>query len=122
MSSTDVPSDMTEDEIHDHPEFTAIRDAVASLADSVRHIPDEDQAALAAAMARSMNIEVVAHAGQHRVMDTVTQVVPPPILMMFMSGFISTWVDGFMIGQRFQAIRDAELATVSCPDTIDGLT
>lgn len=122
MSESSVPSDMTEDEIHDHPEFAAIRDAVAALADSVRDIPAEDQAALAAAMARSVNVEVVAHAGQHRVMDTVTQVVPPPILYMFMSGFVSTWVDGFMVGQRFQATKDAELATATCPDTIDGLT
>lgn len=113
--------EMSEEEVHALPDYTALTAAYDRRVADTRDMTSMAQ--FFEYTGRIAHPVAIEHFGQHQIRKiAVSTGFPPPLLLMFEEIILGMWTDGFLIGTQFQSDRDLELASVTIPDSPEGLT
>lgn len=119
-----MTGDRDEASIHGDPEFQVITDIINELSETFDRSSATEGESLAEGIARVTRVtdavvdhEILTHAAMHEAMRLGRPYIPEQILPMMLVPMIRLWYQGFLIGAKYQARKDADL--ISLPDDFD---
>lgn len=112
-------SDLTEQQIHELPDFTTLGDCILAIDEDCRGMETPEQ--FEAYIMRTIHQQALNHFSGHRTLDIADGMIPPPLIQIFHKALVILWNDGFLTGTRYQQRRMNEIAEVVIPDSLEGL-
>lgn len=114
--SDDDQDALSDHSLHDDPTFKEIEDIIRNVGSELDGLNGDDAMSHVSTLA---NPRMLAHMSFHRLLSISTETgAPQNLLMMMLDTLIPLWMEGFIIGARFQSRRDADLVSVSVPDFV----
>lgn len=120
-----MSQDRTEAEIHSHPDFEAIRQIIEELSRAFDGSAADEGITVEEGIARVGRVtdavidhELLTHAAMHEAHRLAVPLLPPQVIPVVLVPFVRMWYQGFLVGAKYQARKDADLIQVDVPDYI----